>query len=51
MATYQVKAQYDTRAGGELFGSFSKRDEAEECLIVLAGRLDVVSAQIMEVDD
>jgi len=38
------------RDEGHLFGPFDKRKEAEECVIVLAGRDNVSEAQIEESD-
>jgi len=49
---YNVRAWYDSpgsRDGGQMFGKFNNRKYAEECLLVLAGRGDVVSAQIEEI--
>ena len=46
---YRVRAVYDARDSGYVFGPFDSRDEAEQCVIVLAGRDDVLSAQIEEV--
>jgi hypothetical protein len=43
---YNVRAVYDVRADGPLYGPFADREEAEQCVIVLAGRVDVISATI-----
>jgi len=52
MTIYNVRVWYDSpgaRDGGLVFGSFTKREEAERCLLVVAGRLDVKAAQIEEI--
>ena len=49
--TYQVRVWYDspgTRDGGLTFGTFDQRNEAEKCLVVVAGRPDVKAAEIEE---
>jgi len=43
-----VKVQTDVRDSGTEFGPFQKRDEAEKCVIAIAGRPDVKSAIIEE---
>jgi len=45
---YWVRAWYDDRDAGHLFGPFDKQDEAEECVVVLASRDNVRSAKIEE---
>ena len=49
---FQVRAKYRDmmRDEGHLFGPFDKRKEAEACVLVLAGRDDVATAQIEESD-
>jgi hypothetical protein len=46
---YVVVMQTDVRDAGQQFGPFSKREEAEACVIALASRQDVRSATIQEV--
>lgn len=47
---YRVRAVFDERADGSTFGEFENRDVAEECVIVLASRVDIKSATIEEVN-
>jgi hypothetical protein len=47
---YRVRAIYDERAKGSTFGDFDSHAEAEQCVIALAGRADVLSAAIEEVE-
>jgi hypothetical protein len=43
-----VKAQSDVRETGTTYGPFRQRDEAEQCVIALASRVDIKSATIIE---
>ena len=43
-----VRAFFDLRAAGQVFGEFDKRQDAERCVIALAGREGVLSAVIEE---
>lgn len=45
---FEVQAVFDVRAKGGTFGPFDKRHEAEDCVLVVAARPDVVSAKIVD---
>jgi hypothetical protein len=45
---YIVRVWYDARENGRTYGPFDKRQDAEECVKVLAGRSDVLSALVEE---
>jgi hypothetical protein len=47
---YRVRAACDERTKGNTFGDFDSHAEAEQCVIALAGRADVLSAIIEEVE-
>ena len=47
-ALFVVRVQYDARDAGHTYGPFDKRDEAEACVVALAGRTNVLSAKIEE---
>ena len=47
---FRVRVIYDVRDAGHTFGTFDQRDDAEDCVLVLAARADVLSAQIEEVE-
>jgi len=44
--TFNVRAFYTEVDAGHVFGSFKSREAAEKCVLVLAGREDVVKAVI-----
>ncbi len=44
--TYNVRAHYNETDAGQLFGPFGSRERAEECLLVVAARPDVIKAEI-----
>jgi len=46
---FNVLAHYTETDAGFAFGVFTSRERAEACLLVLAGRADVVLATIEEV--
>ena len=48
--TFTVIAQRDERSDGTAFGPFAKREQAEACVIALAGRMDIKSATIQEAE-
>jgi hypothetical protein len=43
---FNVRAHYNETDAGHLFEGFTNRERAEQCLLVLAGRSDVVKAKI-----
>ena len=45
---FSVTAKTDVRESGTVFGPFEKRDQAEDCVIALATRVDIKSATISE---
>lgn len=45
---FYVIIQTDVRDEGTRFGPFVRRDDAEKCVVALAGREDVKSAIIVE---
>jgi len=45
---WQVRVWYDDRDAGQTFGAFDQYQDAERCVLVLAGRGDVRKAQIEE---
>ena len=47
---YEVEAQSDIRSGGTKFGPFATLENAEDCVLVLAGRSDIKSATIKEIN-
>jgi len=48
---YVVRVWYDVRDSGHTFGSFNDRKDAEDCVKVLAARVDVVGAEIQKGTD
>ena len=50
---WRVRVWYEwaERRGGQTFGPFDRRGEAEACLIVLAGRADVVAAEVEHAEE
>lgn len=44
--TFSVRVHYTEVDAGHLFGTFTSREAAEKCLLILAGRADVVFATI-----
>jgi len=44
--TYVVRVMFDARDAGNEFGPFSDIETAEQCLIVLSGRADVIAATL-----
>lgn len=44
---YWVRATRDGREDGELFGPVSSRESAEDLLLVIAGRADIIRAQVV----
>ena len=47
---FQVRAFFDLRDAGQVFGPFDNRQDAENCTIALAGREGVKSAIVEEVE-
>lgn len=47
--SFNVRAHYNETDAGHLYGTFSSKEAAEKCVLVLAGRADVVKATIEEV--
>lgn len=44
--TYNVRAKYTETDAGHVFGPFSTREKAEECLVTLSARTGVITAEI-----
>lgn len=49
VGTFNVRAHYNETDAGHLFEAFTTRERAEQCLLVLAGRADVIKAKIESV--
>lgn len=43
---FNVRAFYTETDNGHIFGTFTTRERAEECVLVLAARSNVVKAQV-----
>lgn len=46
--SYSVKAHYTDVDAGSAFGPFSTREQAEQCLLVVAARTDVKKAELVD---
>lgn len=44
--TYSVRVWYDENTAGHLYGPFSCKERAEQCVLVLAGRPGVIKAAV-----
>ncbi len=43
---FNVRAFYTETDAGHIFGTFTSREKAENCLLVLAARSDVIKATV-----
>lgn len=43
---FNVRAHYNEVDDGHLFEGFTTRERAEQCVLVLAGRADVIKAKV-----
>lgn len=49
-STYNVRAVFTKNDAGQVFGPFSSLSVAEQCVLVLAGRSDIIKATIEKVE-
>lgn len=46
LGTFNVRAHYNETDAGQLFGPFSTKEAAEQCILILAGRQGVVKVEL-----